>query len=48
MAAVAIDCTGQTEPGPKNFLLRMLDVLAEWLMREELRIISRASKSDRV
>lgn len=38
MAAVAINGPGQA---PKNLLLRMLDVLAEWLMQQELRIIRR-------
>ena len=49
MAAFTIDDASQ-EPRPhRNLLLRVLDALAEWLMREELRIISRSrsSKSDR-
>ena len=44
MAAAAINGFG--EPG-KSFVLRILDALAEWLMRQELRIISRARKSHR-
>ena len=43
MAAVAINDANQTESKPqRNRLLRILDALAEWLMREELRIISRS------
>ena len=38
MAAVAINGTSQP---PKNLLLRVLDTLAEWLIQQELRIISR-------
>ncbi len=49
MAAVAINDARRAEPTPhKNLLLRVLDALAEWLMREELRIINRSqsNKSD--
>lgn len=42
MAAVAINGSDRT---PKSLLLRVLDALAEWLMRQELRIISRGNKS---
>lgn len=45
MAAVAINSTNPTEPAPaKNVLLRILDAFAEWLMRQELRIISRSAR----
>ena len=43
MAAVAID---GTQPA-KNLLLRVVDILAEWLMQQELRIISRGRPSDK-
>ena len=47
MAAVAIDNSSQTDSmPPKNLLLRALDALAEWLMRQELRIISRGRPFD--
>lgn len=42
MAAVAIRHTERSEDaGRRNVLLRLLDSVAEWLMRQELRIISR-------
>ena len=50
MAAFTIVDASQAEPTPhKNLLLRILDALAEWPMREELRIINRSqpTKSDR-
>ena len=48
MAAVAIDDTSRAETGrQKNLLLRVLDALAEWVMRQELRIISR-NRSDQL
>lgn len=49
MAAVAINgaSPAQSMP-PKNVLLRVLDTLAEWLMQQELRIISRGRSSDGV
>jgi len=40
MAALAFD--GTPEPAPqRNRMQRILDALAEWLMRQELRVISR-------
>jgi hypothetical protein len=46
MAAVAVDGDTPVEPAPpKNVLLRIVDALAEWLMREELRIISRSNRA---
>lgn len=42
MAAVAIN---GPDHAAKGLLLRVLDALAEWLMRQELRIISRNNKS---
>ncbi len=51
MAAVAINGANSSEPtAKKRLLLRMLDALAEWLMRQELRIICRGQidKSDRI
>jgi hypothetical protein len=45
MAAVAVNGDTPVEPAPpKNLLLRIIDGLAEWLMREELRIISRSNR----
>jgi hypothetical protein len=45
MAAVAVNGDRPVEPAPpKNLLLRIIDGLAEWLMREELRIISRSNR----
>jgi hypothetical protein len=40
MAALAYDGTDSEAPR-RNALLHVLDVLAEWLMRQELRVITR-------
>jgi hypothetical protein len=42
MAALAYDVTDQVEtPSQRNTLLRILDALAAWQMRQSLRVISR-------
>ena len=42
MAALAYDGTDPVDPSPdRNLLLRMLDTLAEWQMRQSLRAICR-------
>jgi hypothetical protein len=42
MGALAYDETSSSDTSPhRNVLLRMLDALAEWLMRQELRVITR-------
>jgi hypothetical protein len=41
MGALAYDGTSSSETPHRNVLLRVLDALAEWLMRQELRVITR-------
>ncbi len=42
MATLTYDVTDQTETPPhRNMLLRILDALAEWQMRQSHRVISR-------
>ena len=43
MAALTYDPVNPAGPSPdRNVLLRMLDAFAEWLMRQELRVINRS------
>ncbi len=45
MNTLVLDDTNSAGPTPdrnRNVLLRILDTLAEWLMRQELRVINRA------
>ena len=48
MNTLVLDDTNSAGPAPdlnianRNVLLRILDALAEWLMRQELRVINRA------
>src|SRR4029450_8388516 len=43
MAALTYDPANPAGPSPdRNVLLRVLDALAEWLMRQELRVINRS------
>ena len=48
MAAVAINGNSSESAAKKSLLLRVLDSLAEWLMRQELRIISRGKSGDKI
>ena len=48
MAAVAIRGHSSESAAKKSLLLRVLDSLAEWLMRQELRIISRGKSGDKI
>ncbi len=43
MGTLTYDDANPVGPSPdRNMLLRALDVLAEWLMRQELRVINRS------
>jgi hypothetical protein len=42
MAAFTYDESDTDPSPPRNVLLRVLDTLAEWLMQQELRVISRS------
>jgi hypothetical protein len=49
MAACTLDHDASVEPSsPRNIVLRTMDVLAEWQMRQSLRVMNRGQVRDQL